>query len=74
MGQSVEVKAPWGDRATGRVRQVKSVMGDKSVFTRDARERMDVQVFEAFVAFDGEPPDWPHELEVRVVIDVGKGR
>lgn len=69
-GQAATIEAPGGEVARGRVVQVKALMGDKSVFTRDSRERMDVQVFEVLVDLDGEAPDWPHGLEVRVEIEV----
>lgn len=69
-GQRAVIESPSGERAKGLVSRVKQVMGDKSVFIRDARERMDTQVFEAWIDFQDEPPEWPFGLEVRVEIDV----
>lgn len=73
-GQRAIVESPGGQVANGRVGQIKEMMGDKTVFLRNARERSDLQVFEAWIDLDDEPPGWPLGLEVRVVIDVAIDR
>jgi HlyD family secretion protein len=59
-----------GDRVyPGHVVFVKSVMGKKTVFTRSASERKDLDVVQAFVVTDA-PLAAPIGLEVEVVVSV----
>jgi len=51
----------------GTIRLIKPLMGRKTVFTREATERMDLQVIEIRVEL-ADPPPWPIGLEVDVEI------
>jgi multidrug resistance efflux pump len=53
----------------GKVREIRPVMGKKSVFSRQATERMDLQIMEVRVEFET-PPSWPIGLEVDLEIEV----
>jgi len=68
---SVTVPGPGGVTIEGVVSMVKPVMGDKRVFTREAHERLDIQVFEVFVKLAESDLEWPYGLEVDVVIEMG---
>lgn len=69
--QRVEIGLPGSSARTieGKVIRIKSVMGDRSVFSRDAHERLDIQVFEIFVELEDAEQDLPHGLEVSVKIE-----
>lgn len=70
--QRVWVTSPDGQRVEGAVTGVKPVMGEKRVFTLEARERLDLQIFEVFVRLRDPEIVWPFGLEVDVVIE-GEG-
>ncbi|QTN31210.1 efflux RND transporter periplasmic adaptor subunit [Akkermansiaceae bacterium] len=73
-GQRASVMMPGSDGANvqGVVSKVKPVMGEKRVFTREAHERLDIQVFEVFVELpDSEVNKWQFGMEVEVVIEIG---
>lgn len=55
-------------KLNGKVRQIKSVMGRKSVFSRDASERMDLQICEVRIELEAAPP-WPVGFEVEIEIE-----
>lgn len=52
----------------GVVREIKPVMGRKTVFAREATERMDLQILEVRIEF-ADPPVWPIGAEVDVDIE-----
>jgi HlyD family secretion protein len=52
----------------GTVREIKPVMGRKSVFTQHATERMDLKILEIRIALQESVP-WPIGMEVEVVIE-----
>jgi len=70
-GADVSVSLP-GDPVPrrGTVRTIKPIAGKKTVFARQATERMDVQIVEARIALLETPP-WPIGIEVEVTIDAG---
>jgi len=69
-GQAVKVAARSSEKQshTGKVVSVKPVMGKKRIFTRDSRERLDLQIFEVFIEFEQMPETWPVGMEVDVEI------
>lgn len=75
VGQHVRVRIrnEAGTELAGVISKVKPVMGKKRVFTREARERIDLRVFEVFVELSGPARDLPFGLEVEVVIDLKEG-
>ncbi len=52
---------------SGKVRSIKPIMGRKSVFSREATERMDIQVIEVWIELD-KPLGIPLGAEVDVEI------
>lgn len=54
----------------GVVREIKPVMGRKSVFTHSAAERMDLKILELRIEMEA-PPPWPIGMEVDVEIASG---
>lgn len=52
----------------GLIREIQPVMGRKSVFSREATERMDLQIIEVRIELE-DPPAWPFGLEVDVEVD-----
>ena len=55
-----------GDHSvTGRVTLVKTIMGKKTVFSRESAERKDLEVLQAFIE-----PDEPLNVPIGLKIDV----
>jgi multidrug resistance efflux pump len=68
VGDKAKIR-PRGDETekNGVVREIKKVMGRKSVFTQSATERMDLQILEVRIEM-AEAPPWPIGMEVDVEI------
>ena len=68
VGNLVNIQTREGSgQLKGKIRQIKPVMGRKSVFSRQATERMDLQIMEVRIEFEN-PPSWPIGLEVDLEI------
>jgi HlyD family secretion protein len=71
VGNPAKIRCRDGSAAVaGRVREIKPVMGRKSVFSREATERMDLQIIEVRIELE-DPPAWPFGLEVDVIVESG---
>ena len=68
VGWKAQIRLPYSAQIyDGEIRLIKPVMGRKSVFSRDATERMDLQVLEVWVEVDG-VSEVPMGSEVQVEI------